>query len=228
MSVSTSTPPGSPMRRGIASVFPIARVMKKNGSPRRRAIKSGRRAYSRSIRRVATRTRACGSDGKSEGNATDAAFVTDMTAHHRGAIEMAELAQKKAEHANVRKLADDIIKAQKSEISVMSRIGEDMHAMGMHEGGHMGMSRSDMGMDMDMPMLRNAKPFDKAFIDMMIPHHRGAIAMAKELLKKGKQSALRNMARDIISAQSKEIAQMRQWRKAWYGTHGGMPMGGDG
>jgi uncharacterized protein (DUF305 family) len=73
-------------------------------------------------------------------------------------------------------------------------------------------------MDMDMTALEDAKPFDKAFIDAMVPHHQGAIAMAKELLKKGEQPALRKMADDVISAQTKEIAQMRQWRKAWYGS----------
>jgi uncharacterized protein (DUF305 family) len=73
-----------------------------------------------------------------------------------------------------------------------------------------------MGMDMDA--LENATPFDKAFIDAMVPHHQGAIAMAKELLRKGEQPALRKMANNIISAQSEEIARMKQWRKAWYGS----------
>ena len=51
----------------------------------------------------------CGSDDNdgtsASGNATDAAFITDMTAHHQGAIDMAEVAQKRAEHADVRKLS---------------------------------------------------------------------------------------------------------------------------
>ena len=168
----------------------------------------------------------CGGDDNSgrkpssSGNATDAAFITDMTTHHQGAIEMAEVAKKRAEHPEIRQLADNIISAQKGEISVMDTIGRDMRAMGMHEGGHMGMSQSQMGMDMDMPMLRRAKPFDRAFIDMMVPHHRGAIAMAKQLLKKGEQPGLRKMADDIISTQTDEIAQMRKWRKAWYGSAG--------
>ena len=161
-----------------------------------------------------------GTKTSSSGNATDAAFITDMTAHHQGAIEMAEVAQKRAEHPEVRQLADNIISAQKSEISVMDAVGRDMRAMGMHEGGHMGMSQSQMGMEMDMPMLARAKPFDRAFIDMMVPHHQGAIAMAKQLHKKGEQPALRRMADDIISAQTDEIAQMRKWRKAWYGSAG--------
>ena len=161
----------------------------------------------------------CGSDdsGKTSlsGNATDAAFINDMTTHHQGAIQMAEVAQKRAEHAEVRKLADDIISAQEGQISVMKRIGDDMRGMGMGHGGHMGMSRSEMGMDMDLPMLRRTKSFDRAFIDMMLPHHQGAIAMARKELAKGSQPALHTIAQDTIDAQTKELAQMRKLRKAW-------------
>jgi len=167
---------------------------------------------------IAALAAGCGSDDNTSasGNSTDAAFITDMTAHHQGAIDMAEVAQTRAEQPEVRKLADDIISAQKGEISVMGRIGDDMRAMGMHEGGHMGMGRSEMGMDMDMPMLRRAKPFDRAFIDQMVPHHQGAIAMARRELAKGSQPALRAMAQDMIDAQTEEMAQMRKWRKAWH------------
>jgi uncharacterized protein (DUF305 family) len=166
----------------------------------------------------------CGDDGgrksSSSGNATDAAFIADMTAHHQGAIDMAEVAQERGDHAELRALAEDIIAAQKGEISVMNTVGRDMHAMGLDAGGHMGMSQSQMGMDMDLPMLRGAKPFDRAFVDMMVPHHQGAIAMAKQLLRTGEQPALRKLAHDIIRTQTEEIVQMRKWRKAWYGSAG--------
>jgi soluble P-type ATPase len=90
--------------------------------------------------------------------------------------------------------------------------------LGLAVGTGMDMNEHAIGMDMDMDMsaLENANPFDKAFIDATVPHHQGAIAMAKELLKKGEQPGLRKMANDIISAQTKEIGQMREWRKAWY------------
>jgi uncharacterized protein (DUF305 family) len=154
------------------------------------------------------------------GNATDAGFITDMTAHHQGAIDMAKLAQKDAEHAGIRQMADEIIAAQQAEIAVMKRVSDDLEQMGEQSSGHMGMSDSEMGMDMDMGDLENAKPFDKAFIDAMVPHHEGAIAMAKAELAKGRQPALREMAQDIIDAQTKEIEQMRDWRKSWYGSAG--------
>jgi uncharacterized protein (DUF305 family) len=95
----------------------------------------------------------------------------------------------------------------------------------------MGMSEAEMGMDMDPAELDDAEPFDRAFIDAMVPHHEGAIAMAKQLLESGDQPALRKMAQDIIDAQTKEIAQMREWRKAWYGsaaTGGHQAMHGEG
>ena len=174
----------------------------------------------------------CGSDdnnasSSATGNATDAAFIADMTAHHEGAIEMARIAKKRAEHPEIRQLAGDIISAQKGEISVMKTIRRDMQGMGEHGADHMGMSDAEMGMNMHPSSLNKATPFDRAFIDMMVPHHRGAIAMARELLNKGEQPALRNMAKDIIAAQSKEIAQMRKWRNAWYGSSRGSDRGMD-
>ena len=159
-----------------------------------------------------------GSKTSGSGNATDAAFIADMTAHHQGAIDIAKPAREQADHTEIGTLADAIVSAQQPEIATMKAVRDDLRAMGMHDGGHMGMSQHSMGMDMDMRALENARPFDKAFIAAMVRHHKGAAAMAKELLLKGEQPALRKMAEDIISAQSEEIARMKQWRKAWYGS----------
>ena len=174
---------------------------------------------------------ACGDDGERpaspSGNAADAAFIADMTVHHEGAIEMAGIARERAEHAEIRRLADAIIDAQQGEIETMGHIAEHV---GDH-GGHMGMSEAEMGMDMDPRLLRDAEPFDRAFIDMMVPHHEGAIAMARKLLEDGEHPNLRRMAQDIIDAQEKEIAQMRAWRERWYGAgvpDGSMPGHGHG
>src|SRR5437870_3054995 len=55
---------------------------------------------------------------------------------------------------------------------------------------------------------------DKDFVMMMIPHHQGAIDMAKVELKYGKDKKLRAMAEKIIKAQEKEIAEMERWQAA--------------
>jgi hypothetical protein len=54
-----------------------------------------------------------------EGDDFDAAFITAMIEHHEGAIEMAELADSRAEHDEINELSQDIIRAQEAEIAQM-------------------------------------------------------------------------------------------------------------
>jgi len=71
-------------------------------------------------------------------------------------------------------------------------------------------------------------PFDRAFIDAMVPHHRSAIQMAVVAKKEGLESReLRGIANAIIAAQGKEITTMIGWRKAWYGSARIDPSGAD-
>ena len=62
-------------------------------------------------------------------------------------------------------------------------------------------------------------PFDQAFIDAMVPHHREAIEMAKAAQSRGlTQPDLEKIANDIISSQQREIDRMLDWRVQWFGS----------
>ena len=71
-----------------------------------------------------------------------------------------------------------------------------------------------------------AESFDVQFVDMMVPHHQGAIRMARVELARGKNPKLKALAQSIIASQSREITQMNSWRRGWYGAAspaGGIP-----
>jgi uncharacterized protein (DUF305 family) len=58
--------------------------------------------------------------------------------------------------------------------------------------------------------------FDAEFLDGMVAHHEGAIAMAEQVLAESDRPELREMAEAIIIAQEGEITQMQAWRAEWY------------
>ena len=65
-----------------------------------------------------------------------------------------------------------------------------------------------MHRDMAIPLTGNA---DVDFVQGMIPHHQGAVDMAKIVLQYGADPDIRKMAQEIIAAQEKEIALFRDW-----------------
>ena len=146
----------------------------------------------------------------------DQNFIDMMVAHHQAAIAMAKVAQRKGEHAELKRLAADIVSAQDGEIAQMKAwrkqwYGSDQIATST-AGGMSGMG----GMNVDLGQLENAQPFDKAFIDNMIPHHESAIQMAKDARTKAQHQEIKDLAGQIIAAQQQEIDQMKAWRTQWF------------
>jgi uncharacterized protein (DUF305 family) len=63
----------------------------------------------------------------------------------------------------------------------------------------------------DMGLVKPSGDPDVDFVRMMIPHHQGAIDMAEVELEYGKDESRKELARQIIEAQEKEIAEMKEW-----------------
>jgi hypothetical protein len=92
-------------------------------------------------------------------------------------------------------------------------MGQGMPMQGMSEAATAYMSAmAKMGPSM-MQAMRSADP-DVAFVQAMIPHHQGAIDMARAALQLGTDEQVKAWANAIIAAQEKEIAEMQDWLKA--------------
>ncbi len=165
----------------------------------------------------------------------DQHFIERMIPHHQDAIEMAKLALEKSKKSEVKKLAGDIIKSQTGEIETMKKWYKEWFSVDAParpvqrtaKGKGMGMMNQGMMM-MDMSMnhdmmggtlddLKKAPDFDKAFLEMMVKHHKMAIPMSGMIID-SKKSEMRKLAREIISAQSGEIEMMIKWYQSWYGN----------
>jgi uncharacterized protein (DUF305 family) len=177
----------------------------------------------------ATLLAACGEDDTGTGsenvpgNGADRAFATAMIPHHRSAVEMAEVAQKRSKRDEIKELAGAIVSSQTAEIEQLTRLDGELDSAGV-EAGDLGLAEHEMGMEDDTSMLGDARPFDRQFIDMMIPHHQGAIRMARVELEKGENPELKELAQAIVDAQAEEIDEMNTWRVEWFG--GVSPAGG--
>lgn len=66
-------------------------------------------------------------------------------------------------------------------------------------------------------MMVNSNLIDAHFIEQMIPHHEDAITMAKLAQTKAQREEVRQLASNIIDSQGKEINQMKEWYKNWFG-----------
>ena len=90
-----------------------------------------------------------------------------------------------------------------------------MAGMDHSQMGHGSMGMGSKGMARQMVM-ENGKYSDKRFIDAMVPHYQGAIAMAEVASEKSENPRIKELAGDVINAQKREIEQMKRWRKEWY------------
>jgi uncharacterized protein (DUF305 family) len=95
-----------------------------------------------------------------------------------------------------------------------------MRMMGMHTDSNTqqtATNHDEMSMNEMTEQLKNktGDDFDKAFVEMMISHHEGAVAMAELIPSRAKHDEVKKLGEAIIAAQAKEISDMKQWQQDW-------------
>lgn len=147
--------------------------------------------------------------------AADVRFAEAMIPHHRQALEMAGLAAARTGDPLVTAVADRVLDGQRPEIAVMESwlrsLGRTAPPAHDHGTGDQEMSGYGMASEAELNRLRTARgrAFDALFLALMIRHHEGAVSMAAQELRRGRDRAMRAMAQDVVSGQQIEIARMR-------------------
>lgn len=150
----------------------------------------------------------------------DLQFLDTMIAHHQGAIEMAQMAVQKTQNSELKRFAQNIIDDQQKEIAEMKGWREKWYAgkppaVNMEMPGMRDSMRMMTSDSMKKMEAATGKDFDVLFLEMMTPHHVGAIQMAKDGLTRAEHSEIKQISGSIIREQEKEIAQMNQWKTLW-------------
>ena len=144
-------------------------------------------------------------------NDADIAFAQGMIPHHQQAIEMSNQVLERGEAPSVKDLAQRIKDDQSEEIDLMRGWLAEWGAEEVDHGA------DDPTMDMgtmpqeDMEALAQASgpDLDKMFLEMMVPHHEGAISMAETELADGEFAEALALAERIVEAQKAEISEIQ-------------------
>lgn len=159
-------------------------------------------------------TRAAGPTASDHDDA-DLTFALEMVPHHLQAVELADLVPSRTDDADLRELAARIRTEQQGEIGRLTTLlaawgaaPDDAHSDSEHLEGA---AANGMATDEELQALgamRGAE-FRAEWLRLMVAHHEGAVAMAREVLGAGTNAEVRALASAVVATQEAEIEEMR-------------------
>lgn len=162
------------------------------------------------------------------GAAFEQAFMGAMIPHHAAAVAMARLELTRGSHPQLKTLARQIIAAQNREIAQMTswlRTWYRLTPAQAEQRAPADLRRINATMTAEMRAMTrhlaavpSGSRFDQAFLTAMTAHHKMAVIVASTVPGRASHSQLTALARQIIVAQNREIAQMTSWLHTWYHT----------
>lgn len=132
------------------------------------------------------------------GASTEEEFIANMIPHHQEAVDTASIIVAKTQNAELKKIAENIVSAQKAEITLLNSWMKSWYPNSTLKVGYIQMMR-------DLSKLSD-HDLDDAFMEDMIKHHEWAVHMAEEVLEVSQRPEIVKMANDIIRTQNAEIA----------------------
>jgi uncharacterized protein (DUF305 family) len=144
-------------------------------------------------------------------NAADVAFAMNMIPHHQQAVDMAAMVPSRTSNRELLLLAKHISVDQQAQIDTLRDwLGQWGEQLPPDHMGHAGMTGEGMVDAATMDKLGTLRdtPFDLLWLESMIRHHQGAVAMAKPEIEHGTNPKAVKMAKIIVDWQQLEIGRM--------------------
>ena len=147
--------------------------------------------------------------------AADVRFIQGMIAHHAQALAMTRLLPSRSSRRDMRLLAERIDVSQRDEIALMrswlTKRGETVPNLDDHAAHQTAMPGMLTAAEMSQLASVSGPDFDRLFLELMIRHHEGALAMVRELFSSrgaGQETEIFTLASDVDADQRAEIARM--------------------
>lgn len=143
----------------------------------------------------------------------DLQFIDTMIAHHRGAADMAQLAQDKAERPELKSLATKMKTDAEKEIAQMEKWREQWFARAARAEDTAKSGMETMAQDMSKLKDATGREFDELFISKMTQHHENGITMAKDARTKAQHKPLKDFSAKMIKEQNKDLKKLQGMAK---------------
>lgn len=145
----------------------------------------------------------------------DVEFMQGMIAHHAQAIHMSRMAEARGANPRILRLANKIDQSQVAEIRIMQEWLRSYGQVAPDTSSWRTMTMAGMLTEAQLAALDAARgvDFDRAFLELMIQHHEGALQMVKDLFatpRAGQEVDVNVFANDVVTVQTAEIGIMRQ------------------
>jgi uncharacterized protein (DUF305 family) len=147
----------------------------------------------------------------------DKTFIENMIPHHQEAVDSSNIILNSTQDADLKTFVSSVIGTQTKEIT-------DMKSWYKNWYGAEYVANSSYKLMMGGMSGKTGTDLDKAYIQGMIMHHKGAISMAQKAKLISKRTEILSLSDAIISSQSKEVAQLMTWMMSKYNDHGMMEM----
>lgn len=155
----------------------------------------------------------------------DQAYIDMMVPLNQGFVQMGQIAAQRAQHMELKALANLIVTGRQAEVTQLqdwehqwygSSDTPPLNQVPMIQG--QGLNLRVLDLQAVISKVKNApEPFDREFIDSIVPQYQAAIAAANLAETTASHAELKNLAQKMVSEEQNELKELTAWRSAWYG-----------